>query len=50
MKEKHFNAQKEACEYYGHSWKYIKTHYKVVRAIGWVGGVLAWMGYYITKQ
>ena len=45
MKRK-FNTQKEAVEFYGHSWKYIESHYLVQRCFTWQG----FRGYFIEKK
>ena len=46
MNAKKFNTQKEACEYYGHTWKYIEKHYHVSRCYDNSG----FRGYFIKKQ
>lgn len=43
---KKFNTQKEAVEYFGHSWKFIEKHYKVSRCYTTGGG---FRGYFISK-
>lgn len=39
-------TQKEAVEWYGHSWKYIEQHYKVQRCYTSQG----FRGYFIEKK
>lgn len=46
MFTKKFNTQREACEYYSHSWKYIEKHYKVSRCYTSNG----FQGYFISKK
>ena len=46
MNEKKFKTQKEAVEYYGHTWKYIEKHYHVSRCYDNSG----FRGYFIKKQ
>ena len=46
MFAKKFNTQREACEYYGHTWKYIEKHYKVQRCYTSQG----FQGYFISKR
>ena len=41
-----FNTQREATEYYGHSWGYINRHYKVTRCYTSQG----FRGYFINKN
>jgi hypothetical protein len=45
-----FKTQKEACQYYGHTWRYIEKHYHVVRSIGWVGDRQGLTGYSISEK
>lgn len=45
MNEKKFKTQKEAVEYYGHTWKYIEKHYHVSRCYTSQG----FRGYFISK-
>lgn len=45
--EKKFNTQKDATEYYGHTWKYIEKHYKVRRCYTFTNG---FRGYFISKN
>ena len=46
MNMKNFGTQKEAIEYYGHSWKYIEKHYNVSRCFTSQG----FRGYFISKN
>ena len=46
MFKKKFNSQKEAVEYYGHSWKFIEKHYHVSRCFTNQG----FRGYFISKN
>lgn len=46
MFNRKFNTQREATEYYGHSWGYIERHYKVTRCYDSTG----FKGYFIKKN
>lgn len=46
MFAKRFTTQKEAVEYYGHSWKYIEKHYHVSSCYDSSG----FRGYFIKKK
>lgn len=41
-----FDTQKQACDYYGRTWKYIENHYKVTRSYDSSG----FRGYSISKR
>jgi hypothetical protein len=45
-----FKSQREAVEYYGHTWSWILRHKKVVGCLGWVGGQQRNTGYYIENK
>lgn len=47
MNARKFDTQKQAVEYFGHSWKFVEKHYKVSRCYTQANG---FRGYFITKQ
>ena len=47
MNARKFDTQKQATEYFGHTWKFIENHYKVSRCYTQANG---FRGYFITAK